>query len=604
MPELAPSPYDRGLIVDENRRRQHAARKGAQTGQAHEGLDSLLDELQGSAGNRATSCLLQQNKPAHAGAKHLHLEMEEDITLSDGASTEEILVEEDVDITIDAGADSSPHRAAQHSQTHGPGTQPRSNGAGPGRGVTDRGIAIGAVGHINAYAVPLAERPGAASAGLTLAGGETVKVLPNPGNARQSGWLHMLVQDGAAAGKEGWVRHRDVSPGKALRQDEHVNEEGTGLHLRTGAGTQHGLVPGSPKGGLPQDTELTVLEQRKDEQGSMWDQVTVPSLQLAGWVAHTTYNGSTYVNATGPVAPIDPTSQQLTPLQIAEVARGAGFKGEGLVVAVAVALAESSGIANRVGYNKDKYRSIDRGLWQINSYWHKEYSDAQCFNAEECARAAYAISSGGSNWSPWTTYTTGVYSGYMPQARQGVAQLQGSGGEQPSSTNDSVPLRAMNYALSLRGKSYYFDCAGPDAWDCSGVVAWAYKQAGFSSFAGHPLFFPKEGLAKPKYYNGQPQDWDAGPQGIANAFGNARRLSDLSQAKPGDLLFGYLPMARRPSAEQESLGSRQGGYYHIGICCGSGVAVAGIDSKRGVAECSISEAWGFTEGIDMSSIGF
>lgn len=117
-----------------------------------------------------------------------------------------------------------------------------------------------------------------------------------------------------------------------------------------------------------------------------------------------------------------------TPAQVAAIAASAGFKGQALTKAVAVALAESGGNPQAVNVNSDSTRSRDRGLWQINSRWHPEVSDAQAFNPVECARAAYRISSGGRNWQPWATWPVAA-GAQMGRARFGVAQLRrGKGG--------------------------------------------------------------------------------------------------------------------------------------------------------------------------------
>ena len=105
-------------------------------------------------------------------------------------------------------------------------------------------------------------------------------------------------------------------------------------------------------------------------------------------------------------------------VDIARTARSAGFSGYGWQVSVAVSLAESSGWTRAVLINTDCSR--DRGLWQINSYWHSEVSDAAAFDPNSAAQATYTISSGGSNWSPWVTYNNGAYWQYMDRAQAAV----------------------------------------------------------------------------------------------------------------------------------------------------------------------------------------
>lgn len=113
---------------------------------------------------------------------------------------------------------------------------------------------------------------------------------------------------------------------------------------------------------------------------------------------------------------------KLSPAQIAVVAAGAGFTGTGLRNAVAVALAESGGRTDAVNVNHDSTRSRDRGLWQINSRWHPEVSDAAAFNPESCAKAAYRISSGGKSWSAWSTWKNGAAQAQMGRATMAVSQ--------------------------------------------------------------------------------------------------------------------------------------------------------------------------------------
>ena len=84
--------------------------------------------------------------------------------------------------------------------------------------------------------------------------------------------------------------------------------------------------------------------------------------------------------------------------QVASLAKGAGFSGNALITALAIAKGESGwreGASNR---NTDG--SVDRGLWQINSV----HGGLSTFDPAANARAAYKISGGGRNWSPWVVF--------------------------------------------------------------------------------------------------------------------------------------------------------------------------------------------------------
>jgi hypothetical protein len=109
---------------------------------------------------------------------------------------------------------------------------------------------------------------------------------------------------------------------------------------------------------------------------------------------------------------------QLSAAQLAKLARDAGFTGDGLVNAVAVALAESSGFTKALLVNENCTR--DRGLWQINDYWHPEVSEQQAFDPVQNAKAAYEISSQGTDWDQWSTWESGAYKDYLPDAEQAV----------------------------------------------------------------------------------------------------------------------------------------------------------------------------------------
>jgi hypothetical protein len=103
---------------------------------------------------------------------------------------------------------------------------------------------------------------------------------------------------------------------------------------------------------------------------------------------------------------------------IAGYAQNAGFKGDEIKIATAIAMAESGG--NTKAHNAvppdDSY-----GLWQINMLGalgrdrQKRFhlaSYADLYNPVVNARAAYSIYKG-SGWQAWTTYTRGTYKKFL-----------------------------------------------------------------------------------------------------------------------------------------------------------------------------------------------
>lgn len=134
--------------------------------------------------------------------------------------------------------------------------------------------------------------------------------------------------------------------------------------------------------------------------------------------------------------------------------RTAGFSGEKLVVAVAVGMAESRCDPSARYVNSDSHNSVDRGLWQINDYWHPEVSDSCAYNAACNAKEAYRISDQGSDWTPWSTYKSGRYKEFMDDARAAI-------GAPPAPV---LPSKSVN-------GDKYDDALGVDP---SGT-AWIYK---------------------------------------------------------------------------------------------------------------------------------
>lgn len=116
----------------------------------------------------------------------------------------------------------------------------------------------------------------------------------------------------------------------------------------------------------------------------------------------------------------------LDAVAVGRYAAGAGWTGDNLVIAIAVAHAESS-------FDTQDHNSTppddSYGLWQINmigsmgpqrraQYGLKANTDL--YEPATNARVAHAIQSGGSGWNQWTTYTSGAYQTYMNGAKQAV----------------------------------------------------------------------------------------------------------------------------------------------------------------------------------------
>ena len=122
---------------------------------------------------------------------------------------------------------------------------------------------------------------------------------------------------------------------------------------------------------------------------------------------------------------------------IQQYASAAGFSGDDLTTACAVALAESSGNPSVVGdLNVTPGGSI--GLWQINLKAHPEYTASQLTDPQTNANAAYAIyQAAGNAFTPWTTFKTGAYLSYVP-APTDTQSADAAPDQQTQDAGDSV----------------------------------------------------------------------------------------------------------------------------------------------------------------------
>lgn len=97
----------------------------------------------------------------------------------------------------------------------------------------------------------------------------------------------------------------------------------------------------------------------------------------------------------------------LTIPQIAQLAVNVGVpNGEPLYTCCSIALAESSGSTDATNYNDNG--TTDRGLWQINDVHNDKLPGEDRYDPEVNARLMAQISSGGTNWQPWSTFNSGA----------------------------------------------------------------------------------------------------------------------------------------------------------------------------------------------------
>jgi hypothetical protein len=111
--------------------------------------------------------------------------------------------------------------------------------------------------------------------------------------------------------------------------------------------------------------------------------------------------------------------------QAVSAARAAGFRGQDLITAVAIAGPESSyrNSARLVTGAEDS-----RGMWQINTLAHPWARGLDLSNPNVAARAAYRVWRQAGGFGPWTAYTSGRYRDFLARARAAVGGSRGGGG--------------------------------------------------------------------------------------------------------------------------------------------------------------------------------
>jgi len=148
----------------------------------------------------------------------------------------------------------------------------------------------------------------------------------------------------------------------------------------------------------------------------------------------------------------------LSPAQIAQYAYKAGFRGDALNVAVAVALAESGGNTN--AYNPEaaagtRPGSGSRGLWQIYGTAHPEYNNDSAFDPAINAQAAFKVyREAGNRFTPWSTFNQGMArptQNWASQAGNGLTQVAQKLTGQKNKNTVTTTTRTPGLAGQLQG---------------------------------------------------------------------------------------------------------------------------------------------------------
>ena len=114
----------------------------------------------------------------------------------------------------------------------------------------------------------------------------------------------------------------------------------------------------------------------------------------------------------------------LSASQIAQLASAAGFSGDDLATATAIAMAESGG--NPKAYNPETAARApvgqgSVGLWQIFLHAHPEFANVDLTDPQTNANAAFSVyQAAGNRFTPWSTFGNGAYETYLSQAQGAI----------------------------------------------------------------------------------------------------------------------------------------------------------------------------------------
>lgn len=127
--------------------------------------------------------------------------------------------------------------------------------------------------------------------------------------------------------------------------------------------------------------------------------------------------------ATGSVFPADDPSGNFNAIptsSVAQVAAAAGFNGQDLLTAVAIAYAESGGNPNAVGdQNLAPSNGPSIGLWQINigQRAHPQWASLNLRDPQINANKAFELYvNAGQQFTDWSTYNSGAWADYIDRA--------------------------------------------------------------------------------------------------------------------------------------------------------------------------------------------
>lgn len=212
-------------------------------------------------------------------------------------------------------------------------------------------------------------------------------------------------------------------------------------------------------------------------------------------------------------------------LKAAELALNVGLVGEPAAIAVAVAHAESGFQSIRSPMNSNG--TYDHGYWQINSVHADLLGRYDWRDPADNAAMMYAISHGGTDWSPWTTFRDGAYTTHLEEARAAVAQASGSGVATVAATTQGAGITDAAGGSS-QPPAVAAAAFVRDHWGYTGVIyGYSYRNiAGTNTLSEHALGLAIDVMMPLGTDADEVADYFAGPGygpfGVVNVIHNHR----------------------------------------------------------------------------------
>lgn len=181
-------------------------------------------------------------------------------------------------------------------------------------------------------------------------------------------------------------------------------------------------------------------------------------------------------------------------------------------------------LASAEAYMQDvqsRQNEYDRMYNNLNSEYQQILAEQEAAEAQASARVPQ-------NFVPTQPEAPAQPSGSSSSSSSSSSQSSSSGSKAPDlPTNGGV----LDYAYSRLGCAYVWGASGPDAFDCSGFVAWCYG---------------KVGISLPHY--------------TESLYAQASARFSPSEAKPGDILYkpGHVGISTGGINCIEAMGSRWG----------------------------------------------